>query len=287
MIDISKAKDMTNEEYHGDTTHISKSGLSLILKSPLHYWNRYLNPWREEQTITPALFNGTAIHAALFEPEVFAKTYIFFDDTEKCKEIGGKSPRATTKYKDWYAEFIANIPDKKILDMDQKTMITKIVTAVKSRPIEAGLLAEGWCEKTLMFVEPETGAPVKVRPDWIAANGFIVDFKSTEDASPEEFGKSCANYDYDIQAALYTDGYTQVFGKAPEGFIFIAGEKSAPNGVGIYFATNEMIELGRRKYKDACRTYMECKKTMSWPGYPEEIMPVKFPGWAFNAYNNK
>lgn len=285
MIDITLAKDMTNEQYHKDTTHISKSGLCLMLRSPLHYWQNYLNPKRPEKVVTPALYNGTAIHMALFEPELFAKTYIFFDDTEKCKEIGGKSPRSTNKYKEWYDQFVANNHDKCILDMAQKAIITNIVAKIKAHPIVGPLLEKGWTEKTLMYTEKNTGAPVKIRPDWISESGYILDLKTTEDASPIEFGKSCANYDYDVQAALYTDGYKQVFGQAPNGFIFIAAEKSEPYGVGVYFATNDMMDLGRTKYEDACRTYMECKKSKSWPGYPEEIMPVRFPGWAINQYN--
>lgn len=287
MIDISKAKDMTNEEYHADTTHISKSGLSLMLKSALHYWHAYLNPEAPARLETKAMYDGTAIHAGLFEPDKYKLDYVIFDDSEKCAEIGGAMPRATKKYKDWYADYVTETNGKKIIDKDLHVRIIKMVAAIKRRPIEQGLLEHGWCEKSLFFTEKETGAKVKVRPDWISESGYIVDLKSCVDASPEEFGKSCANYDYDVQAALYTDVYAQVFGEQAQGFIFIAIEKDEPFGVGIYFATTEMIELGRRKYKDACRTYVECKRTNEWPGYPEEIMPVQFPKWAINNYVNK
>lgn len=286
IMEIEKAHDMTNEEYHGDTSRISKSGLVLLLRSPLHYWQNYLNPQRPEKKETPALFNGTAIHMALLEPELFKETYLVFDDSEKCAEIGGASPRSTKKYKDWYVEFVHDNEGKKLLDKDQYSMILAIVSAVKKRPVESELLAEGWAEKTLLFKDNSTGCPLKVRPDWISKRGFIVDIKSTEDASAEEFGKTCINYGYDIQGALYSDGYKEVFGEQPQGFIFIAVEKQAPHGVAIYYAPKEMIDLGRKKYKQACAIYTTCKSTKSWPGYPEEVLPVKLPGWAFTNFNN-
>ena len=60
----------SNLEYHLDTTRISKSGLDLIQKSPAHYYYRYLSGQHEERS-SKALEIGSAVHAAVLEPELF------------------------------------------------------------------------------------------------------------------------------------------------------------------------------------------------------------------------
>ena len=66
---------ISNAAYHaGDG--ISKSGLDLIARSPLHYFAKYRSPDRERDEPTEAMKLGTAVHSAVLEPESFASDYI-------------------------------------------------------------------------------------------------------------------------------------------------------------------------------------------------------------------
>ena len=58
--------------YHG-TKALSKSGLDQFRKSPAHF-----RAWQDGTTkneSSPALEFGTAVHMAILEPELFAKSY--------------------------------------------------------------------------------------------------------------------------------------------------------------------------------------------------------------------
>src|SRR5690606_39465824 len=72
---------MSNEEYHSLPDSISKSGLDLIARSPAHY--RYA----ERREPTRAMVIGTAIHAAILEPDVFATEYLLLRSEEHTSEL--------------------------------------------------------------------------------------------------------------------------------------------------------------------------------------------------------
>ena len=61
---------MSNEAYHA-YDGISKSGLDLIARSPAHY------AYRTASEPTRAMVIGSATHAAILEPEVFASSICY------------------------------------------------------------------------------------------------------------------------------------------------------------------------------------------------------------------
>lgn len=274
---------MTNEEYHADTSRISKSGVELINRSPAHYWEKYLNPNSQARKETNAFAVGTASHTLILEPHLFDRDYFLFDDSKKCDEIGGKNPRATSKYKAWKSLMEASHPTKTPLPPKDYDYFRRLTDAVHSHTAARELLAEGLAEQTVLFDESITGASCKCRPDWLdLRHEIIVDLKTTEDASAEAFGKSALNYGYDMQAAFYLDGLLESGESiAANGFVFIAVEKNPPYAVAVYVAEAEAIKLGRRKYLQGLETYMECRRTGIWPAYGNDIKPLRLPHWAY------
>lgn len=278
---------MTNEQYHADVTRISKSGLDLIDRSPAHYYDRYLNPNRGPNEQTEAMFLGTAVHSAILEPHLFEKNYFAIDDLKKCEEIGGKSPRATKAYKEWIELQKILHAGKIFISMDDFNTCKYMRDSVHSHPTAKHLLLDGISEETITWTDPDTGAPCKCRPDRRSYNtGFILDIKSTEDASAEQFGRSSLNYRYDVQAPFYMDGVAEALNIEPEGFAFIAVEKKAPYLTAVYWTPPHVYDLGKEKYKRNLATYVKCKETGFWPGYSDEMQNLTLPGWAFKNQNN-
>ena len=144
------------------------------------------------------------------------------------------------------------------------------------------MLEEGIAEKTIIWDDLATGAPCKARPDFVTqrmGSTFIVDLKTTEDASPRGFSRSAYKYRYHVQAAFYLDGYEQAHGVTPEAFIFIAVEKNPPYLVACYIYGPEDLSLARETYRANLATYLECRNSNSWPGYPEIINPLELPNY--------
>lgn len=267
---------ITNDAYHSGEG-ISKSGLDLIGRSPLHYWAKYLDPQREPQEPTPAMLLGTAIHSAVLEPHSFANDYVVFP----------KIDRRTKEGKAYYDELVAQASGRTIISADDYATCVSIQDNVRRHPAAQVLLNDGEPELSVYWRDEQTGVLCKCRPDWMnyKAN-TIIDVKSTDDASPAGFQKSIVKWGYHVQAAWYLDGVKAATGHAPKAFIFAAFEKTRPFATAFYYADDDMIELGRQLYRERLDVFAACLKNNSWPGYPQQLSPISLPGWVMKAAND-
>lgn len=250
-------------EYHKDITKISKSGLDLIHKSPLHYWEKYLNPMHIEKT-TPSLILGSAVHCAVFEPQEFGRRYAISPIIDKRTKDG----------KLVFEEFQKNTKGLTIITQDESYTCERVMEAI-NRHEEASLLLSkiNKVEQVLEFKD------MKCKPDGICESlHLIIDLKTTEDASPVAFGRSALKYRYDVQAAFYSDIYEAVYKHRPEGFIFIAVEKTPPYAVAVYVIEDADIEIGRQKYKADLERWRECKLKNEWKGF-SGLNTLKLPNY--------
>lgn len=259
------------DNYHADTSHISKSGLDLIARSPRHYWHKYLNPDAPPEAETPALIFGRLAHCAVFEPDELDARFAVAPDIN----------RRTNAGKEAWAEFKAAAAGKTIISMADKDKARRINDAVRAHPAAAALLSAGVAEQAIYARHEETGSPVKCKPDW-DHGGLLTDLKTTEDARPEAFGRSAWKWRYDVQAAFYLDTYMYGTETRPDGFVFIAVEKEPPYGVAVYYAERETIALGRERYMPDLEKYELCRRTGEWPGYSNKIETLSLPGYAFS-----
>lgn len=279
---------MDNQQYHADTSRISKSGLDLINRSPLHYWQKYLAPDKPEHKQTPALLAGSIFHKLTLEPETFAKEYLVLPPNAPAYPTDAvwkaKNPSAeSSKAMEFWRTIARTYPNVQIISQEEKDTASRMRDAVMKHPFARQLFEMGGvAERTVLFNENETGAPCKCRPDFETKEDIVVDLKSTIDASPDEFGRSAYNYRYYVQAPFYLDGINAEAGREKvRHFVFVACEKVPPYGVGVYFIDREAIELGRRDYVRDCATFVACKETNHWPGYGNEAQALRIPTWAY------
>jgi len=119
---------------------------------------------------------------------------------------------------------------------------------------------------------------LKGRLDIVATDSHgattIADIKTTEDASPEAFSKTIAQYGYAQQAAHYLDllGATH--------FVFIAVEKTAPYAVGVYCLDPASVAMGRERNLRNLDLLESCQSSGHWPAYSSEIETISLPAWA-------
>lgn len=243
--------DIPNEIYHADRSCVSTSGLKQILRSPAHF-QAYLDGSSRKET--PAMFMGTAVHARLLEPDLFALDYVIAPVSDKRSKI-------------WKEFELANA-DKKILTPDQVETIDGISHSVQQHVSASSLLRAGLIEHTIIWQDEETGIWLKVRPDCLCIDfgGMCVDVKKTVDASEREFVRACINYDYALQVAVYLEGLRVVF-KRDFDFMFLCVEEAAPYGCALYGAPLDMIDKGRRQFRQALRILKGCRDSGQWPSY--------------------
>ena len=131
------------------------------------------------------------------------------------------------------------------------TLVWWLVEGVKLNTEINRLLELGTAEPSVLFTEPETGTLCKLRADLVVdAPGepyTIIDFKTTLARDAEHFAWQCSTYDYDRQAAFYTDALRA------ERFMLVGVQKVEPFGVFPVEVTPLMLDEGRQKYQRLLR----------------------------------
>ena len=273
---------ISNAEYHS-APGISKSGLDLIAQSPLHYWDKYLNPDKPERSESDALKIGSACHSLVFEPHLFANEYVQAPEGINRRTKDGKA--------EWEAFLQANA-GKVVLDADDWQHVHKLAAAVRAHPAAGHLLAmPGHAERSVFYHHPEYEVLVKCRADWWIdlpdGRILIVDLKTTTDAKPGEFERHAWDYRYHVAAAWYTDIIAAVTGREVAGFVFIAAEKSRPYALCVRPADDVFLEEGRKEYRANLDLYARCKKSGQWPAYSDHLLPMGPPRWVLESISKK
>lgn len=259
-------------EYHAHPA-ISKSHLDAINQSPLHYWSRYLDPNRRPSIPTPAMVFGSAVHAAILEPKLFASQYVQAPDLPKTTKAGKEA---------WAA---AAAPGVKLLKTDEWHQIEGIRKAIQEHPMAQKVLtAKGRTEESFFVEDAATGLQLKCRPDHLTDSGWAIDLKTTTDASLLSFQKSIANFRYHVQAAHYMRVLELSTGQKPKGFIFVAVEKSWPHAIQVFRCTDTLIDQGAsevaRNLEQLRESFNLYKEESQWPSYSNQMVEINLPPWA-------
>lgn len=264
--------DCTNEIYHSGPG-VSKSHLDAIAdKSPLHYWEKYINPDRERAEPTPAMIMGSAVHSAVLEPDLFPSEYVMAPQGINKRTNAGKEE---------YAAFERANAKKTVLDVEDYATCLAIRDAVYRHPVAGGLLTGGKAEQSFYGIDKETGELMKCRTDYMHDSGaMIVDLKTTDDASPTGFGKSAANFRYPIQTAWYNGVLDAAFGEHPQDWVFLAVEKAPPYAVGIYFMEPDQVARANIAARRDFLRIVEHKRSGHWPDYGHQPLPLALPAWS-------
>ena len=261
---------MSNADYHA-CPEMSRSRLELMGRTPAYY-KAFMDGVIERKQ-TAALTLGTRFHCAVLEPSQWAERYALLPEFENSAQSkAGKLEREA-----WATEN----PGEPVTSDEYKT-IWDMAAALKAHPMGSLLLQQaGPTDREVSVFGTLADVPCRCRPDAIVPvddGVFLVDLKSTGDASPTGFAKSVANYGYDIQDAFYSDLCTEQ-GMNVLGFVFIATESAPPYLTATYCLKEVDIETGRERYRDLLALYARCVELNEWPGLSGAIEVLELPKW--------
>lgn len=284
---------ISNEEYHSlnPITAISRSQIMTFKKSPLHFWHQYINPHYVKPKPTHSMIFGSALHCYILEEILFKRQFSIKQNREPLpkqpllKEVGRKAydearleiDNIKKKYDQLDCLFEINSKNKTIISFEDYEKILMITDQMRKRENEKGLLFGGINEKSIFWIDQESGIICKARPDIFHEN-MVVDLKTTADASFNSCRNSIYKYGYHIQAAMILDGIKQATGKELDTFVFVFVEKEPPYASGVYILDADSIELGRSDYKRQLLKLKECFNKNEWPSYENSI--INLPGYA-------
>lgn len=269
---MTKIVKNSNAEYHsGDG--LSKSDLDLIHICPEKYRHKKDNPDEEK---TPALIFGSMVHKLILEPAEFNSEYAVIPVCD----------RRTKEGKELYSEFLAVKGEREAVSCEDYEKALDMAKAVQANPKAFALLSGGEAEKSYYWTDERTGILCKCRPDKVN-KGYIIDLKTTEDASPEAFSRALNTYRYHVQAAWYLRGYEAATGVKPEGFVFIAVEKKPPYSTAVYICNDIAVDIGTREADSDLDVFVSCQSSGNWYGYggeKNEVMSIDLPQWKLKEY---
>lgn len=253
----------------------------LRTKTPAHHL-----AWTKAQDRdTPATLLGRAYHCRVFEPHVFATSYVAPPkdaprDLRHLRNAKNKG-EATLESIAWWDAYEERTRGKFVLDADQFQLIEDMVQGLKANPLVRALLFEheGDNEVTLRWTDEETGVPCKARADrWLRSMRTMVDLKSTEDASEFAFHRSINTHGYHIQHAHYSAG-AAACGEPLDEFLIVAQEKEAPHLARVFRVGAASEQRGFEIRAAGLATLAKCRASGEWPGYPG-ITEIEIPAYA-------
>ena len=253
--------DMSNEEYH-QSEAISASAVKTVAQKSLGHW-KY---GEIKQSI--AMEIGTATHTLVLEPD------------NKNLVICGPATRRGKAWEDAKIEAHAN--GAVVLTEPDYQHVQKIADSVRSNTQVKNLLSGDLVVEASVFnTDPDHKVEVRCRPDaWRKDISAIIDLKTTIDASPEGFQKTCANFGYHIQEAFYRR-VMEIEGYEIDRFIFVAVEKVAPFATGIYELDETSLLEGRAAVNYALEKMANAKISGEYPTGFGERTTLQIPRWAF------
>lgn len=268
---IGRIDDMPAEDYHAIDA-MSNSALSMMARSPAHWWANYRAPGRPERGTTAAMKAGTLAHCAVLEPGELAARYIVKPADIDMRTNAGKA---------WAAAVPAGV---EVVTAEQMATAQAQRAAVMAVPELADILAAGCAEVSAFWIDPATGLYCKSRPDWVHAlpdgRDIILDLKTTADVSPAEFSRSVAKWGYHRQEAHYSAGWKAATGRDLAGFIFAAVSGEYPAMAVAYMLDDETKAQGAEEVAELMELHTQCLRADKWPGVAEGVTLLALPAWA-------
>jgi len=235
---------------------VSQSAIKAFLQSPRAY-KRFLEGCA---TATKSMGIGTAIHMAILEPAKFLECYA-------CPEFG-KNATAAFKAANEGKEVLSYTDYQKCVDsaaeVKKQAETNPLLKTLFSTPHEV--------EKAHFWTDRDFDIECKAKMDMVAKNGtFILDIKTCQDASFEQFPRDFRKYGYGLQAAFYLAGHSantlpnisEMGVIVPTDYYILAIESSSPHNLCLYKVLPETITRGTELYKDTLDAIKRCGQDFS------------------------
>lgn len=254
---------ITNKEYHS-SEGLNRSAISYLIKSPLHFWHKYLSNNNIEEKLQDSLILGCAVHSLILEYDKFNE---LFSIIPSCLD------RRTKDGKEKFLEIQLKSNDKILLKEELFLIAKEIKNSIIKNTFISEIINESEIEKSIFWIDKESNVLCKSKPDLFTEN-LMIDIKTSSCASLKYFKRSIFEYNYHIQAAMQLDAYESLGNKKHNNFIFIVVEKDPPYATATYTISDKIIEKGRYEYKSALLKYNDCISNNKWHSYTDSIIEI-------------
>lgn len=269
----------TNEEYHADFSKVSHSSKEIFRESRELYRAMFIDGTLERPEPTEAMLLGTAIHAAILEPDWFKANYV----------VRPKYDRRTTVGKADSAAWDAENGGKICIDLDSMQTVNAVREAAMANRIVRTIIEETppeMREHTIAWLCQETGLECKSRRDLNHGN-MLADLKSfAMPMSASAAARRVASLGYQRQAAFYRYGEQQFSGELKP-FVFIFLGTKPPYSVGLFDIHDDDLNYADKQNRDTLAEMARCRENseLYTPEYATTIYNLVLP--KFTRYEDE
>lgn len=197
-----------------------------------------------------AMFLGSALHARLLEPDVYASKFA----TDR--KITGDNATAEGR----------------------RTDLEGMDAAIRAHPEASRLLLSEGGQNETPIQWTEAGLPARAKLDRVF-DGAVVDLKSAADASPRGFSRAVfSQWRYDIQVAWYLRA-ARAAGLQVDRFVFVTVESDRPWPVCVYQLDQAAIDNADEEIDLLLPKIKAARASGIWPGYPTATQMLYLPAW--------
>jgi hypothetical protein len=268
-----------NEDVYHNRPELSKSQLDQFLVSPLNYWYNNLSENSTGFEETKSMRIGSMVHKMVLEgSEAFDKAYASppKDGVKKptAAQLSAKKPSEKTleQIKLW-EEYEKSTEGKLSPRPDELATAMKCASAVSSHKLASDIISSIEAPE-VTIVYDAFGQPMRSRLDGITKGGAVVDLKTTQDASPQEFKRSFYKYNYGLQKYVYSLAYYKAYNQWPKEFYFVVEETKPPFHTAVYTIPDSSDEYWKKVFEDSIRKFIWCRTNDTWPGINEDMISV-------------
>lgn len=234
---------------------------------------------------TKALRFGHLMHAVLLEPQKLDEQFMVMPKVDK----------RTKKGKAMWADAQIQAKGRTIVTDEEMLICENIRHNVSQHPTARELLfgQGGANELSVVWRDEPTNMLCKARYDRVGTLGtgqaVLGDAKSSAKvATLRNWQRSCWDYGYHEQAAMYLAGAEALF---PLGenehrqFLWVVIEKDPPNLIRVFEADYDALEVGMQEFRKHLEAYAECVQKGEYPGWDQGIEVAGLPAWAQKTFD--
>lgn len=267
VIDAPGIYDLDESAYHADESlaptlgrSLSATGAKTILTNPARFAHER-DHGRPEKRVYDL---GTLAHALILgNPDQRVRVIDAYDWRTKA----AKEARAAA-----YAN--RQVP----VHRGDLRAVAPLRRAIRRHELASAILSQGEAERSLYWIDPDTGVTCRGRLDWVRDNA-LVDVKTVPYGGTDThtLAKAAATYDWPLQAAHYIDGWEALTG-ARLPFLFLVIEKEPPYFIRIVQLSDDDLAAGQERIRLARDLFARYEAD----GYPEpaaDIDTLTLPRW--------
>lgn len=281
-------RDLPREVYDGiEAANYSRLKI-MHSRSPLHVKET-------DKKRTKALDLGSIAHIHILEPEraktdllVMPKTGPLNTNAGKaalvdalCKGLGVEPPHSSEKAEGKRLDEqivtlrqIAEARGMTEVSSAQAFAAERMYDSVMKHPYIGAFMSDFDAEATAVAKDAQSGVLCKIRIDAVSrSHAVMVDLKTAQSASAEEFFWSIKRFYYDLQAELYPRIYQRVTGERLP-WIWAVVENEKPWACQAFTPSETTRTRGRHRLDEALAMWARCIETGDWTSYQTDVAPI-------------